>query len=348
MMGKTETISDAALLDELRRLETMLERTPKTDDMREHGEYGVATYFRHFESWNAAVSALGMDVNRRDNITDDELLDELHRLADELGHVPRQKDMVNKGKFHHRSYQNAFGTWNDALSAAGYEPNIVFKRPSKDVLIEYLRDFGDGLDHSPKKREMTESGRYGANTYIREFGSWNDALRAAGFELNIEPNVSREELHVAMRELSADLGRAPTRDEMDELGAYSHFPFEQEFGSWNAAVRAEELEVNHDPFKTAEWHDKSYGEGWNESTRRAVRERDGYECQDPRCGMTQAEHKQAYGRALNVHHVVGPEEFDDKSEANQPENLVSLCCVCHPYWDQLSPLRPDTAGTEVV
>ena len=76
------------------------------------------------------------------------------------------------------------------------------------------------------------------------------------------------------------------------------------------------------------WHyitgDKSYkrGANWLEQRRKA-RERDNYTCQH--CGMTEQE----LGKALDVHHIKPYRLFADYVEANELENLISLCPSCH-------------------
>ena len=86
-----------------------------------------------------------------------------------------------------------------------------------------------------------------------------------------------------------------------------------------------------------------YGPGWNNAKKDRVRERDGYECQDPRCDMTQEEHLEKYDRKLYVHHIQKARSFDNAEDRNDERNLISLCAKCHPHWEKMSPLRPDTA-----
>lgn len=68
-----------------------------------------------------------------------------------------------------------------------------------------------------------------------------------------------------------------------------------------------------------------YGPSWTEELRESVRERDDYTCQ--RCGF----HHDVLDETLNVHHRIPFREFgiERHEEANQPENLVSLCDGCH-------------------
>jgi len=69
-------------------------------------------------------------------------------------------------------------------------------------------------------------------------------------------------------------------------------------------------------------HPEYYGPDWRSLQRRA-RKLDGYVCQ--RCGVSQA----MAGRALDVHHVEPVSSFFEVNDANQIENVVTLCHGCH-------------------
>lgn len=62
-----------------------------------------------------------------------------------------------------------------------------------------------------------------------------------------------------------------------------------------------------------------------------VLERDGYAC--VKCGMTDAEHKQKWGRPITVDHQ------DKNKKHNTMDNLQTLCLACHGRKDLLPRLR---------
>jgi 5-methylcytosine-specific restriction endonuclease McrA len=62
------------------------------------------------------------------------------------------------------------------------------------------------------------------------------------------------------------------------------------------------------------------GPGWRVLSRQ-IRERDGWRCQD--CGVN------ATGKYLQVHHRVAAEDWTQPGYANDPDNLISLCALCH-------------------
>lgn len=86
---------------------------------------------------------------------------------------------------------------------------------------------------------------------------------------------------------------------------------------------------------------KYYGPNWNQQ-KRAARERDGYCCQV--CGVPQS----ALGKSLDVHHITPfrqfgyvPGENDSFLEANDLNNLISLCHTCHKRVEARAiPLQP--------
>lgn len=67
---------------------------------------------------------------------------------------------------------------------------------------------------------------------------------------------------------------------------------------------------------------KYYGENWL-SQRRLARGRDEHTCQ--KCGISEEE----YGQELSVHHKKPFVLFDDYKEANELDNLISVCEPCH-------------------
>lgn len=66
-------------------------------------------------------------VHRRDQlITDAEvLLDDIRRVAAELGNPPSAREMLEHGEYSQRVCQNKFGSWNEALREAGFAPSKI-------------------------------------------------------------------------------------------------------------------------------------------------------------------------------------------------------------------------------
>jgi len=112
-----------------------------------------------------------------------DLLDELQRLAEELGTTPASTDMNESGAYWASQYIDEFGGWNDALREVGLEPNQPRKIPTDELLNE-IRRLARKVNRTPTKKQMDDLGEYYGGTYLNRFGSWNEAIRQAGFNPN--------------------------------------------------------------------------------------------------------------------------------------------------------------------
>ncbi len=85
------------------------------------------------------------------------------------------------------------------------------------------------------------------------------------------------------------------------------------------------------------WHSdpNRYGKDW-EKIRLAVRQRDGFSCQS--CGMVET------SLEFHVHHRIPFKQFTHTEEANRPENLVTLCPICHMKAESILRIRGGLSG----
>jgi hypothetical protein len=338
------------LIDELHRLAGKLQDTPRVCDLKEQGRHSYTAYRNEFGTWNEAIRAASFTPNQQ-AISREDLIDELHRLAEGLGESPGKREMNELGEYSYSAYRNEFGTWNKALLEAGLEPSPS-KIPRED-LLKALEDLAESLERIPRVNDMRHKGRYSITAYCNAFGGWNNALRAAGFRLNQEQRISNGKLLAEIERL-ADGDVPPTSPEMSEKGDYSISTYVRAFDSWNNALRAagyephveKEADVNRDG-KGKEYGDSDrYGPEWVKKSYN-IRENDG-ECLS--CGRTQTE-LERYNESLEVHHVTTEEqlnrvdetvpwESEEGEEDDRPAQLVTLCPDCHREWEEVG-LGPD-------
>lgn len=106
--------SRAELLDELERLRAELGRPVARQDLKE-STYNIFQYNSEFGGWTDALEAAGM--------IEDALLIDLERIWDIVERPPKQKDVLDYGKFEPMTYARQFDrSWEDILTLIR-EPN---------------------------------------------------------------------------------------------------------------------------------------------------------------------------------------------------------------------------------
>lgn len=115
-------ISDEELLKDIRVVSSEINEIPSRRQYDERGTYSYNTQRRRFGSWNSALEKSIGSVKKHQNISEEELYQEIHRLHDKLNRSPMQKDMNEIGKFNPDTYRVRLGGWKQAVIDAGYEP----------------------------------------------------------------------------------------------------------------------------------------------------------------------------------------------------------------------------------
>jgi hypothetical protein len=129
---------------------------------------------KHFGGWRRAVESLGLGSELRRRWTDQAVIDAiLHRRALGLDlslSVTRKEDSGLFG-----AAVNHFGTWHNALQAAGIEARVR-QRWSKEKVVERLREHAVTI---PLKNICKIDPNL-ARAAVRRFGSMDKAMEAAG------------------------------------------------------------------------------------------------------------------------------------------------------------------------
>lgn len=182
------------------------------------------------------------------------IIQEIRRLQAE-GHSLSTRSMAEMGYsgMVTTSYKPSFfGSWRNAIIAAGYDPKEVCRRRRKwtqeRVLqrIHELHAAGADLSHSTAKRDH----QYLVVVAISPsyFGSWRQAIEAAGIaydEVSKHERWDRERIVQRIRELHA-AGEALSHEEAKRhhgaLVSAASSP--RYFGSWGAAVTTAGIDYN--------------------------------------------------------------------------------------------------------
>ncbi len=322
-------LSAETLISNLQAFAAELGDVPTQTAMNKEGPHSSTPYYNQFGSWNDALKAAGFGTNHKNGISEDELIRALRELADELGKPPRFKDMEEQGEYSGHTYLRTFGSWPKAKESAGLDPKTTTsRRISRTSLIEAMTELEKRLGKTPSQDEMQKFGKYSYRPYYREFGSWKHALEVAGIDPEHSFGTPDEDLIAELKRLADCLDQTPTIPQLAEHGRFSAWPYLRAFGSWNDALRAAGLEINkaHGVLDGT----LDYGSNW-EKQRELALERDERVCQD--CGILDDEQRDKTGEGLHVHHLKKRRKFDSYEKANRLENLVSLCRSCHYLWE---------------
>lgn len=301
-------ISTDRIIEGLREFAEELGRPPTQAEMNADGPFSVWIFRDRFGSWSEGKAAAGLSPKRLPtvSVSDEDLIAELKRLGEELGRKPTYEEMTSKGAYHGSTFAKHFGTWTEATRIAGFESR---SRPGRGELVEELLRLRSNLERTPRYVDVEDHGEYSGWDYVREFGSFTEALLAA----DLEPN-QRSSRETECYWCGKGVVRPPSliKDHVF-CGRGCFHKFHREF------YRGE----RHWSWKGT---DSKYGNHW-ERQRKAALRRDSFQCQ--RCGTGQEEHREEFDQGLHVHHDIPVGAFIVPGRGHFLDNLQTLCCRCH-------------------
>ncbi|KGF26020.1 homing endonuclease associated repeat-containing protein [Oligella urethralis] len=113
------------------------------------------------------------------NVPDHDLIDDLKRVAGELGKDKVTIDEYNdRGKYHNSTLNRRFGSWFKALEKAGLKKTRTLNITNEE-LFENLVEVWTSLGRQPKYNDLTKDvSKYSSGTYEKRFGGWRKSLEA--------------------------------------------------------------------------------------------------------------------------------------------------------------------------
>lgn len=350
MRAHQTSIDRDKILTELKRLADEKGRSPMQPEVDEETDFTAGAVQSNFGSWRDGLAAAGLEP-RSQTVSREDVIEEIQRVANLQGHSPTVSEMREHGVISQKPICRHFGTWKQALKTVGLETTTNSK-VSKGEVLRAIGELATQLGRPPTAHEMDDLGACSTKVAQQRFGTWNRALRHAGCEIHCLKDIPEADLQAEIDRLVDELGHAPSSIEMDEYGRFSTGTYAIRYKSWADAVEAAGYEHRGHPSgpENPAWKggygDISYGPNWYQQRKRAL-ERDDFQCQMPGCTIDREQHRELFGRDLNVHHIVPLGNFIDADgvldyeQANQLENLATVCHRHRAYWEQLAPLRPD-------
>ena len=236
-------VSKADCIIELKRITRKLGHTPTLGEFNEHATFSEHVIQRCFESWNKGLLAAGLMVNIQTNISKDEYVRELKRVAKKLGHTPTQAEFDKRATFKSCAINRRFGTWNKAVEAAGLKIGHRKDIPNSEILTEIQR-VAKKIGHTPTREDFIKHAKFSTSLVQARFGLWNNALKTIGLTPNNRINIPQSEMLSELKRVAKKIGHTPTKKEFNKHAAFGGEVVYLRFGSWNKALRAAHLNIN--------------------------------------------------------------------------------------------------------
>jgi hypothetical protein len=206
--------------------------------------------------------------------------------------------------------------------------------PENELLADLMRVAIDSGKESVTAVIYADKGKFSVNTLLRRFGTWHNALEAAGLKVVHNVNISDEALFENIASVWQHLGTQPFGRDMEKsigISKYSLGTYEHRFGSWNKALESFAQYIS----QPAEAEQKLTKITKNKSLAKSLRRspksinwrlraivliRDNCICK--MCGASPAKNSET---VLHVDHIIPW----SKGGETILENLQTLCSLCN-------------------
>jgi len=146
--------------------------------------HGVFEMREDLESFSTEIREMGYKPKCPKDLSDEQLLEDLRMVSEIVGRAPRESDLKKHGHLSDLiAYSSRWGTWYDALIAAGLSPDTSQRQdiPKVELIEEYQR-VAKLVGHAPSETDINEHSSFAPGTFSRAFGSFVEAKLEAGFE----------------------------------------------------------------------------------------------------------------------------------------------------------------------
>lgn len=175
------------ILEDLQRVFGGAETRPTADNYRKHGRYSMGPIYSEFDNWPEAKEAAGVnrELENPRKIDRELLIEDIQRVQKEVSGVVTYADYRENGDYSMSVLERRFDGWRNARLSAGIDKTpAAYNRISDDEAKQALRTLSEKLERTPRRFDVETYAEFSYSMYERKFGSWNNALIEAGFDVN--------------------------------------------------------------------------------------------------------------------------------------------------------------------
>lgn len=223
------------LINEFYRYFNMYNKYPLKKDMNEaDGFPSYVPYERIWGSYSNFLKEIGiLEKNNSDGwlIHDENVLREKYPTHD-------KQEIIDS-----LMITRKWDTIKAKASSLGVKRKINRKKYTNEELLMFLRKYKDEHGQVPTSIDFDNSEKYPSyKVYAQRFGSWNNALKMVGFQLNLIKVFNKEDIINEARDFYCKHNRSPFHYEL----SFSSTAVKGKFPSWNSMLTEAELPINID------------------------------------------------------------------------------------------------------
>lgn len=196
---------------------------------RQHGRYGLETIRQKYGSWNSMVKSLELPQIKGSILkcSKEELDADIALVCEKHGGYISMRQYLHDGKYGETPIRRYHGSWIKAMDDLGI-PHRQIDISDDDIIEDMLRVYND-KNGKLLSLEYQECGKYCVHTVRNHFGTWNNAMRAAGLDVNMIIDIPEEDLLNELWRLYDEFGSITQRLVIEE-SKYSEMPYRNKFG----------------------------------------------------------------------------------------------------------------------
>ena len=153
----------------------------------------------------------------RRNVSEDEMIADLKRVASQLGKDSVTKKEYDKnGKYYSETMRRKIGSWFKILSKAGLYKTRNLGLTDEDLVGDLIRVSQKLKKDSITTVEYEQHGEYSKSVFQYHFGTWFKALEKAGLKKTRNLDITDEEYFENLEEVWIKLGKQPKYNDMQK------------------------------------------------------------------------------------------------------------------------------------